>query len=231
MMIRDDYERGVRKEYELKQVIVDTCRLACKKNDDKYDIDLVITLSKNKKILIEIEETSKRFWPTNNWKPQFPSGLFTMPIRKVKYFIADFKKLEKTYIKSIENFIKLYPKSTLFKPRSSKDEIRLYIKGSYNLKYLCMVKENIIVNSLNHNLKDQKFVDAHIKELKKRSSKWRFYRNLWYNPLVRNMKGKQRDDPGLLILGLINKDNNLIWIEKSDLCCIFNELIKTKWGT
>jgi len=229
MVIRDDYKRGVSKEHELKKIIVDICKFHCNKNKDPYDIDLVINLHENKKILIEVEETSDRSWPSDSLKPKFYSKLLTMPIRKVKYFIDDFKKLEKKTIGSIEEFIKLYPKNTLFKSRNSKDEIRLYIKGNYNLKHLCVVSEEIIVKALNGKLRDQKLVDKCVGKLKK-NSKWKFSGNLWYNPSVRNMKGEYRDDRVLLILGLIDGNNDLIWIEQSSVCTVLKGLIKSKWG-
>jgi len=229
MRIRDDYERGVRKEHVLKDII-NNCKFHCDKNNDPYDIDLVVNLREDKRILIEVEETSERNWPSDSYNPEFPSGLLTMPIRKVKYFIDNSEKLEKKSINSIEEFTKLYPNNILFKPKSSKDEIRLYIKGSFNLKHLCLIRESTIVESLNSKLSDQKFVDMRIKELKQKNSNWKFLGNLWYNPYVKNMKGKDRDDPVLLILGLFERKNDLIWIEQSRICDVLKKLIKSKWG-
>jgi len=232
MIIRDDYDRGVSKENELIKAIRDLCGFNCYKNDNAYDIDLVISLSKDKKILIEVEETSYRSWPNSSPKPNFPSGFLTMPIRKVKYFISDFSKLERKVINSIEDFLELYPPNTLFKPRSHENEIRLYIKGSYNLEYLCLVGEDTIIKSLNNKLDDQELVNKRILELQKerRKNRWIFWRNLWYNPDVKNMKGEYRSDPVLLILGLIDKSNDLIWIHRSNICTILKKLIKQKWG-
>jgi len=228
-MVRDSYKRGITKELKLMDTINNYSDWNCQKNSDPYDIDLIVHLTKGRKILIEVEETGKRYWPSISSKPSYPSGLLTMPIRKIKYFISDFKKIEKASFNSLEDFFKFYPKTTIFKPRSNKNEIRIYVKGSYNLKYICIVTEDIIVKSLNSNLADQQYVNRRIRKLKQ-DTRWIFYNNLWFNPEVKNMKGKKREDPILLILGTIQqKKNGIIWEPLDNIVKILEKLKKQKW--
>lgn len=181
------------------------------------------------KIYIEVEETSARTWPETQSKPSFSSGLLTMPIRKVKYFIKDYRKLELKSFDKINDFTNLFPGNKIFQPRASKDEIRLYVKGSQNLKYICLVKDDIIIKALNQQLVDQQFVNQKIKQLK--NPNWKFKGNIWGNPYVKNMNDETRDDKLLLILGtLSDKNNGLIWIKAEDICKYLSMFAKSKWG-
>lgn len=218
-MVKDNLNRGVSKELLLIDFIKQTCKLNVYKNPDPFDIDLVIYLRSGRKILLEIEETSKRNWPEDKQKPQTPSLLFTMPLRKIKYFIrnghilSDYLR-KNSSINSIEEFNFLYPENK-FESRS--DCIRIYIKGSYNLAKLCVVRNEVIVKSLNNELVDQQKVNQRISEIKRWNSRWRFKGNIWENTSVKNYDEVIREDPLLLILGHVEFSPDLVWIDKKEI--------------
>jgi hypothetical protein len=222
-LIRDDLSRGVSKEFSLLELIKKYCDVIKKiyKNPNIYDIDLIVELKNNKEVLLEIEETSRRNWPEKHSKPDIPSKLFTMPLRKIKYFIKNGDLLEKYLIKnstisSISEFNTLYAKGTRFELNN--DKIRIYIKGSYNLKKLCVIKSRVILKSLNNQLSDQIAIKKRIKEISDWNGSWTFQNNLWENKLVKNYENEIREDPILLIVGHVDKENDLIWIEDKDIC-------------
>ena len=107
--------------------------------------------------MIEVEETSRRTWPEYSQKPRFPSGLLTMPIRKIKYFVEEGSEIENYLmehgsIDSIQQFTKIYH-NVKFTPK--RDVIRLFMKCSYNFNYACIATSDLIKESLNNELKDQ----------------------------------------------------------------------------
>jgi len=220
-MVRDSLERGVEKELEIKEFLEKYCDIVknARKNPDEYDIDLIVE-TKNNKIRFEIEETSSRNWPSDSKKATFSSNLLTMPLRKIKYFIKESGKIgdfleERGTIKSFEDFYELYPDDHIFEPTNQDN---YYIKGSYKMNYLSISNPTLIVNSLNYNLKDQSHVDKRVNNVKDWVDSWKINQNIWLNPSVKNMSGKSRSDPMLLILGHIQKDNEINWVEKTELC-------------
>jgi len=234
-MIRDDYKRGEEMEEKLIIILKDN-GIDAEKNPDPYDIDVIVNLGDDIYILIEIEETSSRNWPPNYTKPNYRSKLFTMPIRKIKYFIGnktktnitldDYLKKNST-IESIKEFNKLFDDNTKFVSKNDK-KIRLYIKGSFELNNLCIVKSETIIKALNNTLIDQCKVNQQIKEISNKNKKdWDFKGNLWENRCVKNFKNQKRDDPVTLILGHIEEKNELIWISKDQL---YDTLYKIAFG-
>jgi len=226
--IRDSLNRGVSIEFSIIHILRE-CKAfrAVYKNTNPYDIDVIIELSDGRKILIEVEETSSRSWPPTEQKPKFPSGLLTIPIRKIKFFISESVKLDRYLtengtINSISEFLEIFPEDYYFKPLTEADCIRLYMKGSTNMQYICIVDQSVIIKALNYELKDQKCVDMVIKKLSERKS-WKFYKNLWENWDVRNMEGVKREDKLLLILGCIN-EGEFIWTNLDSLCMEIKEL-------
>lgn len=228
-MPRDSIERGE----EMERIVLEQLKKCekfrnVKKNEDPYDIDLVVEVE-GRKILIEVEETAKRNWPSNEPKPLFISGFLTMPARKIKYFVDDGNSMESYLTKhrsidSIEEFKKLYKGVQCFKPIRRDKEVRIYLKGSHKMEHICIVRQEIIVNALNGTLIDQKFVEKRKNELT--NGHWQFEKNLWENNSVTNMKNEPRDDKLLLILGLFDReDNGLIWGKLSDLCQLLQEVL------
>ncbi|WAM36915.1 hypothetical protein [Caldicellulosiruptor acetigenus] len=224
-MIRDDYERGMEMEKKVIKILKKH-GIHAEKNCDPYDIDLIVNLC-GKSILIEVEETKEKYWPCCFKKPCYPSKLFTMPIRKIKYFIENKTKQdltlneylrEKFTIGSIKEFYEeVFEINTRFEGKRD-EKIRIYVKGSYNLENLCIVKSNTVIKSLNKELVDQDKVNEQIKEMEqKQQKKWSFWGNLWENREVTNFEGQLRDDPVTLILGHIEAENELIWISIDEL--------------
>ncbi|MGJ8454324.1 hypothetical protein ACSFC1_03365 [Pseudothermotoga sp. U03pept] len=221
-MVRDSYERGEEQERKIIELLK-AKGMSAEKNYDKYDIYIIIRFAEGICILAEIEETSCRSWPSSSEKPLYPSKLFTMPIRKIKYFVGNAWALEEYLkvnrsIRSIEEFNQLFDKSTTFVPKND-GRIRLYIKGSCNLEHLCIVKSETIVKALNHNLADQDKVDKRIDDLKRQAKglNFNFQGNIWENNEVKNFKGERREDPVTLVLGHIEEKNDLIWLKLDDL--------------
>ena len=221
-MVRDNLNRGVNKEFDIINFILGECDvISVNKNSNEYDIDVVLELPNNKKALIEIEETSLKNWPPNKRKPLVPSKLFTIPLRKIKYFVEESELLSSylktnSTIKSIAEFNSIIPKKTKYKVKT--DCYRIYIKGSYNLKNLCIVKSRLIVNSLNYVLKDQTQIDKRKNIITTWNPKWKFQKNIWENNSVKNYSNQFREDPLLLIVGHLEYSKDLIWIEEKELC-------------
>jgi hypothetical protein len=233
MLVRDSIKRGESFELEVIKFLKDKCGIDCRKNDNKYDIDIVAEID-GKEALIEVEESSDRYWPSHSNRPTIPSKLLTIPIRKIKYFVNEGYTLEeylKKYgtIRSIEEFESIFDGVDKFTPKD--DKLRIWLKLSHNFgEYLCIVTQNVICDALNHNLKDQSDVDKRILELKEISSnsrylRWYFKNNLWENRNVKSMNGKPRDDPVLLILGRVDKENDLIFCHKRELCYKLKQLV------
>jgi len=237
MLVRDSIKRGESFELKVMEFLKDRCGIDCWKNYDKYDIDIVAEIDGNE-VLIEVEESDSRYWPSHSKRPtlnyKIPSKLLTIPIRKIKYFVNEGDILEeylKRYrtIRSIKEFESIFNSVDKFTPKD--DRLRIWLKLSHNFgEYLCIVTQNVICDALNHNLKDQSDVDKRILELKEISSnsrylRWYFKNNLWENRNVKSMNGKPRDDPVLLILGRVDKENDLIFCHKRELCYKLKQLV------
>jgi len=231
MPLREDYGGRAREiEIKIKNKLKD-CGYSCEKNPDKYDIDIITRDGKNQ-FYVEVEESYPNFWPSNKTKPTVPSGLITMPIRKIKFFIADGERMStflqaNSTVSTINEFCNIYrdacDKKT-FEPK--KDSARIWIKTSYEAISFCIADQIDITLALNRKLPDQDAVDQRIKEISDHNT-WQFVDNIWYNPLVRGSSGEIRGDPVLLILGTVNADNQrLIWDSMSNLCSGINEVLK-----
>lgn len=173
-MVRENPIRGEMMECKIINLL--SCKgILARKNPDKYGMDVELLLEGNKTVLLEIEETQCDKWPAECEKPTYPSELFTMPIRKIKYFVSNRTKQNETldrYLKenstihSIDEFYKLFDKSTKWTGLSD-GKIRLYIKGSWELEHLCIVKSETIIKALNGQLTDQDEVKSRIEEMRK----------------------------------------------------------------
>lgn len=73
-IIRDSIKRGEDIEYRLINFLKNQ-GIDASKNEDKYDIDLIVNLTGGRTILIEVEETSYKTWSGNSKKPSYPSKL------------------------------------------------------------------------------------------------------------------------------------------------------------
>lgn len=231
-MFRENYE-GHAKEIEEKiKNKLNRCGYSCKKNPNKYDIDIVAVAKNGQTFYVEVEESSSQFWPSDKPKPTVLSNLITIPIRKIKFFISQGEKIDThlqmhSTINTINEFYNIYSDiydKKLFKPK--KDSARIWIKTSYNATYFCIADQIDIVSALNRGLPDQNEVYQKIQKIKKWDN-WQFKDNIWYNPIVKGSSGKIRSDPVLLTLGTVDSDNQrLIWDSTNNLCEKISEALR-----
>jgi hypothetical protein len=224
-MRRDSIKRGESIQEFICSVFRKKCGFECPGNtkSDKYDIDLEVVIE-GQIVFVEVEETYKRYWPENRPKPSYPSGLLTMPLRKIKYFIREFKNFTEFTPQSIKEFINFVRENKISLNELSYIPNAYYMKTNYNAKYFFVVDSLHILKSLSFDLEDQDVISSTIRRLS-RSNNFRFYNNIWENKRVRNYKGQPRDDKVLLIVGTL-ESSYIRWGKLDTICDIFKTIIK-----
>lgn len=174
----------------------------CVKNQDEYDIDLILLKrNDNQEIIayIEVEGSNERSWNDQS-KPSWPSGLMTMPLRKLKFFIKENDKMiaflrEKSTIEKDEFFALYSLNSSNYKFTPLLDKPRFWLKISNSGRYFCVTDTLNIVSMVN--------------QIKPKSG---YERNIWRNPRVTNKMGQIRSDQTLIVVGDIKTvDDGLVW--------------------
>lgn len=194
-------------------------------NKDKSDIRFILINNLNNKILVKMQKVEIRWWKQYYKRPIFPSGLITIKLSDIKFFIDGVNDIiqiiekNETTINKLNNIKSIIDNKANFPPKTDATRILILYNSFFN--NFCMIKAQTISDSLNYLLKDQLSVNQKIRMQKKfsiiKKSKFDFYKNIWLNPKGINDRKALYPSSLMLILGCIKADNDFLWIKAGEL--------------